>query len=69
MSTTQGSIILPAYGSGEYFKTHSVPDQDDRFKADAFLKLLGEGGCASSSRHLKLCGRGLRKRRCGSVSV
>ena len=41
MTTAQGSIILPSYGSGAYFKTHSDPDQDDRFKADAFLELLG----------------------------
>ena len=47
-AATQGSIILPAYGSGQYFATHPDPDLDDQFKVDAFLKLLEK----VDSRHL-----------------
>jgi SAM-dependent methyltransferase len=40
MTTSQASIIVPSYLSGEYYATHSDPDQDSLFKVDAFLSLL-----------------------------
>ncbi len=39
-STSQSSVILPQYLSGEYHATHALPDQDASFKTEAFLKLL-----------------------------
>ena len=39
-STSQSSVILPQYLSGEYHATHAQPDQDADFKTGAFLKLL-----------------------------
>lgn len=41
MSQTQeGSIVLPQYGSGEYYANYQRPGQDSPFKSEAFLRLL-----------------------------
>jgi SAM-dependent methyltransferase len=44
LQSREGSIILPQYLSGAYYKTHADPDQDSSFKAKAFLDLIDSSG-------------------------